>query len=391
MQLDNRIVRRSLGALAAAAAAGALIGTALGDGGHGPSPLERRGDAATWTTVFKGTLAGIEGLTGDAQGFLYVAERGGSGNPCPVWKIDPTTAAKTQVGTVPAPCSPSGLAFGPDGRLYITGIGSAQDAIDALTPGDATSTATVFATGVPQANGVAFDRDGNLWATDGNLKKGIVYRVGPAGGAASEVFRIPPMANAIGVGRQNTTLQGATPNTGQAQDIVSNGIAFTPDGDVLVADTARGAIWKVQLDVGGNPRSPMGCDTTYPSAADTLCLDDVLAQSPYLEGADGFVLDRAGRIWVDANERQAIVVVEKDGAIEEFFRNPAGPDSRRNTGPLETPTSPFLLGKTLCTTSSDGNRRDNFPSSAGETAGKGKISCMDQQLDTPGLPLPIRG
>jgi hypothetical protein len=43
------------------------------------------------------------------------------------------------------------------------------------------------------------------------------------------------------------------------------------------------------------------------------------------------------------------------------------------------------------TTQSDGNRRDNSPSSGGE-AGPGhpylgKISCLDQRLQVPGLPL----
>jgi sugar lactone lactonase YvrE len=377
--MKRRVARRAAILLAVAGmTTGVLVGWA-GTSGAEPHPvsLAATGKNATWTTVFTGTRAGIEGLTGDNRGDLYVAERGGGSNPCPVWKIAVANGATTQVGFVPGPCSPSGLAFGPDRRLYITGADSpALDQIDVLRPGNATTEATVFATGVPQANGIAFDKHGNLWATDGNNKQGIVYRVGPAGGAAAEVFRIPAMANSIGVGRQNGTLQGTTPNTPNPQDIVANGIVFTHDGQIVVADTARGALWKVRLDSHGGVASPTGCDQTY--TADTLCLDDVFLESPYLEGADGITLDAAGRVWVDANERQAIVVVNQNGTPTEFFRNPVDATTGlRNNGPLETPTSPVFLGRTLCTTSSDGNRRDNFPNSGGEVTNTGKISCLD--------------
>jgi sugar lactone lactonase YvrE len=376
--------------VAAVTTTGVLVGWArVGDGGQKSLAAASRG--ATWTTVFTGTSAGVEGLAGDNHGNLYVAERGGGTNPCPVWKIAAATGEKTEVGFVPGPCSPSGLAFGRDGRLYVTGANApALDQIDVLTPGSATTAASVFATGVAQANGIAFDKDGNLWATDGNKKQGIVYRVGPSGGAAAEMFRVPPMANSIGVGRQNGTLQGTAPtNAPNPQDIVANGVAFTDSGDIVVADTARGALWQVSLDRHGNVASPTGCDQTY--AADTLCLDDVRVESPYLEGVDGIALDSAGRIWADANERQAVVVVDDRNGITEFFRNPVDATTdRRNNGPLETPTSPVFLGHTLCTTSSDGNRRDNFPNSGGEVVSTGKISCLDQRLNVPGLDLPVR-
>jgi sugar lactone lactonase YvrE len=380
---------------AAATATGMLTGWARGDSrgpGAGARPEHQAqaaaGRTATWTTVFTGTLAGIEGLTGDDAGNLYVAERGGGSNPCPVWKIASATGATTQVGVEPGPCAPSGLAFGPDHRLYLTGGNApADDQIDVLTPGPPDTVAGVFATGVAQANGIAFDRRGNLWATDGNNKQGIVYRVGPAGGAASEVFRIPPMANGVGVGRQNGTLQGTTPNTPNPQDIVANGVALTRTGDVVIADTARGALWQVRVDRSGRVRSRLGCDQTF--APDTLCLTDLRVESPLLEGADGIALDVAGRVWVDANERNAVVVVDNANRFTEFFRNPVdGATGRRNAGPLETPTSPVFLGHRFCTTSSDGNRRDNFPNSGGEVAGTGKISCLDRPLAVPGLRLP---
>jgi hypothetical protein len=75
------------------------------------------------------------------------------------------------------------------------------------------------------------------------------------------------------------------------------------------------------------------------------------------------------------------------------FRNPANAALLRNEGPLETPTSPFLLHRRFCTANSDGNRRDNSPNTAGEIRpagpGVGKISCMDQPLRIPGLRLPL--
>jgi len=75
-------------------------------------------------------------------------------------------------------------------------------------------------------------------------------------------------------------------------------------------------------------------------------------------------------------------------------RNPAGAGSLRNAGPLEFPTSPVITRKArLCTTSSDLNRRDNAPNTAGEAAPQttvvGKVSCLDQRLDEKGLELPV--
>jgi hypothetical protein len=81
--------------------------------------------------------------------------------------------------------------------------------------------------------------------------------------------------------------------------------------------------------------------------------------------------------------------------VTELFRNAADPVTKlRNTGPLETPTSPFLVGRKLCVAQSDSNRRDNVPNTAGEaapgTAVVGKVSCLDQQLKVAGLPLPVK-
>ena len=370
---------------AAAVAAGLVLGAAFGQSGGGSA-------TKTWTTVFKSPIS-IEGLTLDESGNLYVPQRGGAGAVCNIVRISstgPADQAGVVVATMNPPCNPAGLAFGPDGRLYLTGSGQNGDEIGVVRPSTTgpTPVAAGFATNTPGANGLAFDENGRLYISDGGTAQGRVFRVGPSGGAATVLFRVPPMTNSVGVGRQNLSLP-----PGNAQGIVANGLAFDRDGALYVADTARGALWRVEIGRDGVVRTSTGCDTTF--TPDTLCLDALFAQHLALEGADGIALDRNRKVWVDPNERNAIVVVDRQGDVSEFFRNPVGAGSLRNAGPLEAPTSPVLAGRKLCTTSSDLNRRDNFPNAAGEAAPGttvvGKVSCLDQRLDHAGLSLPVGG
>jgi sugar lactone lactonase YvrE len=315
------------------------------------------------------------------------------------------------VGFIPpgasAACSPSGLQFGPDGQLYVT----QTDRIYRFTPNATTPpTATLFVSGIPGTNGIAFDWNGNLWTGDGTTGQGRVWRVSPDGATVIEEFRIPPMANEVnlvggvgGVGRDVRTLGPGTitvtptsrnaANALGSQPLVANGLQFFGNR-LYIADSARGAIWKVPVQNDSTPIVHIGCDVTY--TANTLCLDHVAVQNPFLEGIDGFVFDVSGRIWADANERQAIIYVTSDTQSFEVFRNPVDPGTKlRNNGPLETPTSPVLVGHKLCTANSDSNRRDNSPNTLGEIGGagqpRGKISCLDQSVSIPGLRLPVRG
>lgn len=369
----------------------------------------------TVSTLVKFPLQ-TEGLTGDGNGNLYTASRNaGAGVPCPVWRVGLGDGIPTVVGYIPTlsttvQCVTSGLALDEAGDVFV----AADGRIYRFTPDDASPpTATVFAAGVPGANGVAFDRDGNLWVSDGVTGQGRVWKISPSGVVALQ-FRVQPMRNddalgglvtvpGDGVGRQIRTFPpgNLTNALGFPGDsIVANGLAFDQSGALYVADTARGAIWKVEFNPDGSLRSPVGCDTTF--APDTLCLSNVLAQHPLLESADGIALDYAGNIWASVNARNAIVVVSRDGKVEEAFRNPAdGTTMLRNGGPLEFPASPFLLGKRFCTVTFDVDARDNSPNSAGELNAanpigeqpgvfKGAISCIDQDLGVPGLPLPVK-
>lgn len=330
----------------------------------------------------------IEGLTGDGTS-LYTVGRGS--DSCPLWRINLAAPRLEVVGVIPAPCSPSGVALHGGEAFAADG-----DRVWVMTPSAASPPAArLFASGVPGTNGIAFDSEGNLWTGDGTTGQGRVWKV-TRGGPATEVFRIPPLANEVnvvgatgGVGRDartlppgNVTVTATSRNafdSAGSQPLVANGLAFDRSGDLFVADTARGAIWRVQFDGAGNLKSRTGCDTTFP--ANTLCLDSVFVAHPYLEGNDGIVVDAAGNIWCAANERQAVVVVTPSGRAIEVFRNPPDPATRlRNAGPLEFPTSPYVDRNFLCTANSDGNRRDNAPNTAGEVqptgAVRGKISCV---------------
>jgi len=371
------------------------------DGGSFPK-------APTFSTLITTPLP-IEGMTGDNRGNLYVPARtAGTDKPCPVWRVNIDKPALVVVGSIPAPsggqCLPLGIAFDREGKLYV----AEADKIYRFVPNAVTPPgADLFASGLPGANGVAFDADGNLWVSDGTTGQGRVWKIDTYG-TVTEVFRIQPMANEVnldsggvgGVGRDVRTLPPGTitvtlltrnaANTAGSQPLVANGLAFDDDGDLIVSDTARGALWKVNLDYHGNVRSRMGCDTTF--TANTLCLENVLVAHPLLEGADGIVLDRAGNIWVDANERNAVVIVDRNGKnVREVFRNAPDAAKLRNGGPLEFNTSPVLSDRKFCTANLDANRRDNSPNSGGEIGGTtGKISCMNQRLSDPGMRLPVR-
>src|SRR5262245_52671517 len=300
---------------------------------------------ATVTTLIT-TPRQIEGLTGDNHRNLYTYSRGTT--PCPVWQINLHKPSLIPVGfVVPAAgtCRSEGIAFNEAGNLFVA---DGDGTIYTFSPSAKNPpNADIFASGVPGANGIALDKKGNLWVSDGATGQGRVWKIAPGGGVCEdaanpyqgceEVFRIQPMANEVnlingvgGVGRDIRDLPLGTitvtptdrsaANTDGSQALVANGLAFNQEGDLFVADTARGAIWKVEFDRHGNLKSKTGCDTTF--TANTLCLNNIFASHAILEGADGIALDEAGNIWVDANERNAVAVVNQDGRVIEIFRNP---------------------------------------------------------------------
>lgn len=270
----------------------------------------------------------VESIAVDHRDMLYACDRV-SGN---VWRIDPRNPKLVVVGRVPereiggkkVRANVSGIVFNAAGDLYLTAGGFSEVLrirgrnLDTDEPG----TAQTFATQTEGANGIAFDKSGNLYVTGG--RNGRIYRTGPEGGKAQIFAQVPLHTRVLPDGKSE-------------QALPANGIVFDKQGTTLyIADTARGAIWKLAIGANGNPAQPT-----------------LLTQSALLEGADGPAFDPQGNLWVAANERNAVVLVQPDGRVFDIQKN----DSK---GPLEFPTAVVFIGATAYVSNFDTARRDNL-------------------------------
>ncbi|HKA32444.1 MAG TPA: SMP-30/gluconolactonase/LRE family protein [Candidatus Binatia bacterium] len=276
----------------------------------------------------------VESITADSQGRLYMGDRV-SGNilrvdpkspkPETVARIEPREIAGKKVNA-----DASGVEFNREGDLFIaSGPFSEVLRVRAadLNPQKPGRPQT-FATGAEGANGIAFDKQGNLYICGG--RSGKIYRVGPAGGAAQVYAEIPGFVRTLPDGKTE-------------QATVANGLVFDSKGTLFVSDTARGAIWRISIGADGKPGKP-----------------EKVAENSILEGADGIAFDRTGKLWVTANERNALVTVSPDGKLQEVAKN----DSK---GPLEFPSAIVFVGDTGYISNYDVPRRDNLDAS-GKTA-----------------------
>jgi sugar lactone lactonase YvrE len=276
----------------------------------------------------------VESITADKEGRLYLPDRV-TGN---ILRVDPKTPKAVVVGRVDAReikgkkvnADPSGIAFNAQGDLFVA-VGPFSEVVrirsnelNQTKPGSAQT----FATGTTGANGIVFDRQGYLYVAGG--ASGIVYRAGPNGGTAQPAVQIEKYTRTLPDGKAQ-------------QSIVANGVEIDSKGILHVADTARGAVWKVAIGSDGKGGKP-----------------ELLAQNPLLEGADGLAFDRSGKLWVTANERNALLSVSPDGQVREVAKN-------GGQGPLEFPSAIVFIGNTGYIANFDTPRRDNMDAN-GKTA-----------------------
>ena len=272
----------------------------------------------------------VENITADRNGILFTSDRV-TGN---VLRVDPKSPNPVVVGKVESrtidgkkvDAATGGIAFDTKGDLYIAAAPFSEVVrikaadLNAAKPG----IAQTFATGVPGANGIAFDSLGTLFVSGGT--SGIVYSVGANGGAAQPVVQID---------RNVRTL----PNSTATQAIVANGLKFDAKGVLHVADTSRGAVWRVIIGADGKGGKPA-----------------LLTQSPLLEGADDMAFSSNGDLWVAANEQNAIVSVSPAGVVKSIAKN-------GSQGPLEFPAALVFVGNIAYVVNFDVPRRDNLDAS----------------------------
>jgi len=269
----------------------------------------------------------VESITADRSGMLYLADRI-TGN---ILRVDPKSPKAVVVGRIEAReiqgkrinADASGVAFDSQGDLFVA-VGPFREVVRIrgadLNPAQP-GLAQTFATGTADANGIAFDGQGNLFVSGG--ASGTIYRVGPNGGVAEAAVQIDTYVRTLPDGKFR-------------QQTVANGIAFDASGVLYVADTARGAIWKVLIGPDGKGGKPM-----------------LLAQSPLLEGADGLAFDRTGTLWVTANELNSVLTVTSSGQVQQIARN-------GSQGPLEFPSAIVFVGERAYVSNYDTPRRDNL-------------------------------
>jgi hypothetical protein len=292
-----------------------------------------------------GTTVTIESITANADGVLFVSDRE-SGN---VYSVDPEEAAPVVVGKLDdrtdaatgmaLKANGAGLVFTPAGDLLIAS--GAFNEVLRLTAAElraGNASAQTHITGVRGANSVLLE-GADLYVSGGAT--GNIY-VAPASGGAAEIWAtIEPTARAV-------------PPDNFMQAVVANGIARDPNGDLLVADTARAAIWRIPVGSGGS--------------ADTA---KIWVQDTALEGVDGLTFDPRGRLWAAVNEHNALVVVQ-DGDILEVHKN-------ANTGPLEFPAAITFVGNTGYVANFDRARAENFaPDGTTSSAGVGSSIAVFQ-------------
>ncbi len=165
------------------------------------------------SSVFATGLGIATGIAFDADGVMHVGDRMGT-----IWRVHDVGDAEP-FATLDASVAAFHLAFGPDGRLYVTAPGLAsQDAVFAI---DKHGEVSVFFRGFGRPQGLAFDKSGNLYVAACYQGRHGIARLSPNGKSCEQFV---------------------------AGDNVV-GLCFTRAGEMIVA--TRDSVYSLPCDIQG--------------------------------------------------------------------------------------------------------------------------------------------
>jgi sugar lactone lactonase YvrE len=124
---------------------------------------------------FARNLGVATGIAFDREGVMYVGDRTGT-----IFKVNGIGEERTWAQIEPS-VSAFHLAFGPDDSLYVAG--PSVTSFDAIWRIDPNGEVDVFFRGLGRPQGLAFDRDGNLYVAAALRGRRGIVRISPAGDA----------------------------------------------------------------------------------------------------------------------------------------------------------------------------------------------------------------
>ena len=146
--------------------------------------IERGEDAV----VYAAGLGVATGLAFDEFGVMYVGDRAGT-----IYRIEEPAVAEPWATLEPSVAAYH-MAFGPDGRLYVTAPGLASH--DCVYAVERDGTVFKYFRGLGRPQGLAFDADGNLYVAACYQSKHGIVRIAPGGTSAEHLVAA---ANAVGL------------------------------------------------------------------------------------------------------------------------------------------------------------------------------------------------
>jgi hypothetical protein len=164
-------------------------------------------------TAFATDLGIATGLAFNRDGEMFVGDRSGT-----IYRINEIGEASPWAEHEPS-VSAYHLAFGADGNLYVSG--PTVSSFDSITRFDQTGNASVFFRGLGRPQGLAFDREGNLYVAAALRGRRGVVRISPDGSHAELVVA--------------------------GMNVI--GLAFGPNGELVVATNE--AVYSLPLGIKG--------------------------------------------------------------------------------------------------------------------------------------------